>query len=510
MSDEKTTRAASGVKFSQFKQVGPQEGNPVQVVGLRDGDNVRASLTTDLVETNPGTTFRGANNRAEEIDPGVMALTNQLKVNRYFYERLAELGVPIGEDPPTETPKDGAFWFDNSEDVMQLFMWHAESDAWLPIAPPTTLEGRVATGEATQQAIIEQIQESLVEQREIKDKVNALEGVVGDHSLVFTMDNSNPRAGEFNLKDGAMQITNTLASADYITLSDTDRNGNPIDLDRVTEGDVLRFSSIDGQVAELKITDGTNGVFAFTKVSGELDRLSEYPYDFILLSSFDPAGLATIAYVDERDETKIGNQGVQYLTDDVTWQLRQKDKAGEAQAFITINDGTMGLRNVGEPVFDSDAVNKAYADQNAGGSTFRVVEVNNTIQMKDGDIWIWNDKAYVSWKTLEGRIWCPNPTLEEWKNWPEGTEHGGQTHGRWIPETYMVWESVEDGHPYGMTTVNKVDWKTYLDENGNVIGREGYDTMAIKLTWANPSNYTTYPTFPPVGKIIRVRFAPWL
>ena len=43
MSDEENkTRATTGVKFSAFKQVGPQEGNPVEVVGLRDGENVRA------------------------------------------------------------------------------------------------------------------------------------------------------------------------------------------------------------------------------------------------------------------------------------------------------------------------------------------------------------------------------------------------------------------------------------------------------------------------------------
>ena len=311
MSDEENkTRATTGVKFSAFKQVGPMEGNPVEVVGLRDGENVRANLTTDLVETNPDVTFRNAKGQFAAVDPGVLALTNQLKVNRYFYERLAEIGVPIGENPPSETPQDGAFWFDNSEDVMQLFMWHAESDAWIPIAPPTTLEGRVATGETTQAAIIDQIQESLAEQETIKNKVAALEGAVGDHSLVFTTVNSNPREGEFNLKDGAMQLTNTLASADYITLSDTDRDGKAIDLERITEGDVLRFSSIDGQAAELKITDGTEGVYAFTKISGDLDRLSEYPYDFILLSSFDPAGLATIDYVDAENQKYLPTSGM--------------------------------------------------------------------------------------------------------------------------------------------------------------------------------------------------------
>jgi hypothetical protein len=181
---------------------------------------------------------------------------------------------------------------------MQLYVWHEDSGAWIPVAPPTTLEGRVSTGEATQQAIIDQIQESLADQEEIKNKVRALEGAVGNHSLVFTMLNANVREGEFNLKDGAMQLTNTISSASYISLSGTDRNGNTIDLDRITDGDVLRLADISGQVAELKINSGTNGVFEFTKLSGDLDRLSDYPHDLILLSSFDPAGLATIDYVD--------------------------------------------------------------------------------------------------------------------------------------------------------------------------------------------------------------------
>ena len=37
---------------------------------------------------------------------------------------------------------------------MTLRVYQKESDAWIPVAPATTIEGRVATGEATQQAIL--------------------------------------------------------------------------------------------------------------------------------------------------------------------------------------------------------------------------------------------------------------------------------------------------------------------------------------------------------------------
>jgi hypothetical protein len=347
MSDEKDTRAASGVKFSQFKQVGPQEGNPVQVVGLRDGENVRASLTTDLVETNPDITFRNAKGQFAAVDPGIMALTNQLQVNRYFYERLLELGVTIGEEAPGGgTPADGGLWFDNSEDVMQLFIFHKDSDAWIPVAPPTTLEGRVSTGEATQDAIIAQIEESLEEQENIKSKIKALEGAVGEHSLIFTSDQQNPRDGQFNLKDQAYQLVNSLSEARYITLNETDRNGNPIDLSRIVVGDVLRLSDISAQTAELKVIAVAENVYDFEYLSGELDRLSEYPYDFFLLSSFDPAGLATIDYVDSK--ANRNKEHIDALQLDVGYRMHATWKyMGDSHQAENLNNGEFTIRTEG-------------------------------------------------------------------------------------------------------------------------------------------------------------------
>ena len=309
--DNKTRAAAQGIKFSEFKQVSNQEGNPVQVVGLRDGENVRAVLTTDLVATEPEVVFRNSKGQFAAVDPGLLVLDNQLKVNRYFYNRLLEMGVPISENPPTDMPADGAFWFDNSEDVMQLFMWHAESDAWLPIAPPITLEGRVATGEATQQAIIEQIQESLVEQEQLKNKVAALEGAVGEHSFVFDGVSQSPRDGEFILKDPGNRNTNYLSEGGIIAFSETDREDFPVDWSKIQNGDVIRISSVDKQVAEIRITaKAATSAFIYEYLSGDLDRLSELPYDCLLLSAFDPAGLATIDYVDAENRNQVSLSGM--------------------------------------------------------------------------------------------------------------------------------------------------------------------------------------------------------
>ena len=356
MSDEENkTRATTGVKFSAFKQVGPQEGNPVEVVGLRDGENVRAPLTTDLIETNPGITFRNAKGQFAAVDPGVTELTNQLKVNRYLYDRMIERGVTIDVVPP-EVYAEGTFWFCNREDSMQLFVYHEDSDAWIPVAPPATISDRVAKGEETQGAILEAV-------GELETKVSALEGAVGEHALVFSSA-LTPEDGEFTITIDGMSASNTLSGGNVITMSGTDRNGNSIAIDRITEGDVLRLSDVSQTTAELKITSVSGGgAFGYEKLFGDLDRLSEYPYDFNLFSSFDPQGLATVDYVDERDKTKIGITGWQNLDRDSQWQLRQVDSGNVVRGFLTINDGAMNVSHVVTPTKDDDAATKEYVDQ---------------------------------------------------------------------------------------------------------------------------------------------------
>ena len=206
------------------------------------------------------------------------------------------------ELPDEQYTSNGDLWFDNTEDTMQLFLWHEESGAWLPVAPPTTLEDRVAEGEEAQRIIIQQVQAGLAEQVKLQNKVNALEGVLGEHTFVFTTTNRNPRSGEFNLQDGGMNITNSIDTADYIALSNVDASGKDVNLDRIGENDVIRIGSLEGGSAELRITSSTGGLCQFEQVSGDLNRLAEVPHDFVLLSSFDPAGLATIDYVDAQDK----------------------------------------------------------------------------------------------------------------------------------------------------------------------------------------------------------------
>ena len=267
--DQDKTRAAAGVKFSSFTEVQPEEGNPIEVVGLRDGDNIRATLTTDLIETNPNS-FRDRNGRFVPTPDELSGLTNQRSVNEFLWKYTQE-----GSD---------------------------EQEA---------IKKVVESGLDLQASIEEAL-------ALLSDKVVALEGAVGEHSLMFTMDDLD--GAEYHITDG-METQNRLSEASFIALPSVDRNGSTIALERISQGDVLRMGDGMGEFAELRIDGEPEGnVFPYNKLSGDMDRLTDsIPYDFTVFAAFDPAGLATIDYVDTRFESLASDVTTwKYVPDDTS------------------------------------------------------------------------------------------------------------------------------------------------------------------------------------------------
>ena len=109
-------------------------------------------ITTDMVETNGQLMFRDSLGRFAPTPEELDELTTQLKVNRFIWDKIQSLdidksGIYIGPLPPPEDDRaNGMFWFCNSENSMQLFVFHEDSDAWIPVAPPATIADRVAAG----------------------------------------------------------------------------------------------------------------------------------------------------------------------------------------------------------------------------------------------------------------------------------------------------------------------------------------------------------------------------
>ena len=74
-------------KFSQFTKV---TDGPIDVVGLKDGDNVKAELTTDLVAVNPST-FRNDKGQFIGTPEELEALKNQRDVNEFLYKSISDI-----------------------------------------------------------------------------------------------------------------------------------------------------------------------------------------------------------------------------------------------------------------------------------------------------------------------------------------------------------------------------------------------------------------------------------
>ncbi len=159
---------ATGTKFSQFAAT---TDGPIEVVGLKDGSNVRATLTTDLIETNPDVTFRNAKGQFRSVKD-LEELTNQLKVNRFLANEvellneavanLAAGSVVVSDDAPN-IEADGQLWYDSNR--LELFVSY--QDAWISTSP---LESRIEAGEALQAEILGRVEAGEAKQTTIESE----------------------------------------------------------------------------------------------------------------------------------------------------------------------------------------------------------------------------------------------------------------------------------------------------------------------------------------------------
>ena len=157
-----------------------------------DGEGVWRQITTsDLVTENNQPMFAG---RADD------AIRNQKDANWYLLDLVESLTDCVISHESPDDAKEGDLWFCNLEDSMQFFVFHEDSEAWIPVAPPATISDRVAKGEETQDALVEAV-------GDLETKVSALEGAVGEHSLVFSSDRTTPSDWRVHHhQDGSNQV----------------------------------------------------------------------------------------------------------------------------------------------------------------------------------------------------------------------------------------------------------------------------------------------------------------
>ena len=166
--------------------------------------------------------------------------------------------VDLSPTPPNrpDGPSNGDLWFDTSPDELTLYIYSEDSGAWIPAAPPTTLEGRVAENEALQIEIVQRLQENEVltnfHSREIEtikndiieleEEIDALAPAVQRGNWTFTPTGTVAQKGQFTMYDdtfGNGSPTNIFQDVRSIWLNEQDNAGTPHGFGNVRAGDLV-------------------------------------------------------------------------------------------------------------------------------------------------------------------------------------------------------------------------------------------------------------------------------
>ena len=183
MTDEKTPRTDI-VKFSDFAVA---DGEGIEGVGLKDGQNVRFALTTDSVQVNPNP-FRNSKGQFIGTPEELANLKNQRDVNEFLYNAIESIeqgdvnldgyatevwvteqidgiefpaGTIVSDTAPADA-EDGSTWYDTVR--LELFVY--AMGAWLPCSP---LGARVEQGEILQAQILSRVEAGEVQQQTLVD-----------------------------------------------------------------------------------------------------------------------------------------------------------------------------------------------------------------------------------------------------------------------------------------------------------------------------------------------------
>ena len=151
--------------------------------------------------------------------------------------------VYMGDDEP-ENPEEGDLWYDTNRLEMFIYYHDGENGAWVTT---TALGARVAEGEARQREI----------EKELAFTRTRLAGLQGD-SVAYGMwrlslDNQNPRVGDFVFLDSQMRTTHSLSETTYLQVNDIDSNGNESNFTDIRGGDIIRITEPGDKAVTLYI-----------------------------------------------------------------------------------------------------------------------------------------------------------------------------------------------------------------------------------------------------------------
>jgi len=224
--------------------------------------------------------------------------------------------VTISTESPAN-PNDGDLWFDSSENSLTLFIYYEASSAWVPAAPPSTLEGRIEEGEETQREILQDLDQAKTDiinntqnHLDLSEKVDALEGVTTAGNWTANT-SSSARPGDFLLYKADFTAATVWADATSIGIQPVDADGISHSLGPAIDDTIrLRYDKGNVSLATYKIEEILNNGWFKVRLTSEIGVPQDGDmYNVEFLPSFDPTVYATMTYVDNQDDTKLNLTG---------------------------------------------------------------------------------------------------------------------------------------------------------------------------------------------------------
>ena len=250
--------------------------------------------------------------------------------------------VTISTESPA-SPNDGDLWFDSSENSLTLFIYYEASSAWVPAAPPSTLEGRIEEGEETQREILQDLDQAKTDiinntqnHLDLSEKVEALEGVTTAGNWTANT-SSSARPGDFLLYKADFTPATIWADATSIGIQPVDADGISHSFGPAIDDTIrLRYDKGNVSLATYKIEEILNIGWFKVRLTSEIGIPQDGEvYNVEFLPSFDPNVYATMTYVDNKDDTKLNLTG-----GDLTGNLRSTHSLYTDKTFVADTAGT--------------------------------------------------------------------------------------------------------------------------------------------------------------------------
>ena len=264
--------------------------------------------------------------------------------------------VEVGDTQPDE-PKEGDLWWDSSPDSLTLFVY--EGTAWVPAAPPVSLDGINATIEAAlivQNDLLARVASGEVKQAQIElslEELSITKGSVSRYQIKGTSFGVASRNGELYVDNSDPELVTTMSFAPF------DLNGTPTK--PALTGDIVElveaagtFST--GEVSRFRITSGGDTQALTVEFLG---GTNSFEVDEVLEVYIYPQNEETASkeYVDAQDALKVNLAGDNRVT--TPWSIKSSTKS-----FITATGNELKLYHVADPTDKDDgwAANKGYVD----------------------------------------------------------------------------------------------------------------------------------------------------